>query len=589
MLQCTFDILTLRQQRGGEEPALVDKINNGWKRYTVNDCWKRVKLLVAFLQQIDVKPGDRVIMMPELATADWICLDLAVQSLGAITVMAHSGSQESQFDYILTESEARVCFFKGEEEVVKYFPNGHGSAAVIHLYGKGETSLNRHLEDVEEVESEGSGQQIDPEALSTIIYTSGTTGIPKGVMLSHQNIMSNVTAIVPLIPLDAKANVMSFLPYSHAFERTLIYSYLALGVTIYLPGEIAEVRPSFKVIRPDFFSAVPRIIEKMYAQVAETRSKQGWLGKNLLNWALSLGLSYGRRSRLDFPFWFKVFVSRKLIFRRFRKELGGKLKGIVVGGAHLNPKLAQMFAAAGVPIREGYGLTETSPVVTVNRFNPGMYKFESVGLPLPGVQVRIDNPNEVGEGEIMVKGPNVMLGYYENKDATDEVLTADRWLHTGDIGYLKERFLYISDRKKDIFKTSTGKYIAPQFVENHYKKSDYIDQLLVVGFQRPFLTALIYPAFEMLEIWAVEEDIHWTSAQYMALNIKVIAKIEEEIESLNDGLSNHEKVRGFILLHEEWTLDSGLLSNTLKPKRSLVIERYQKEIDKLYKEKIAGK
>ncbi len=427
------------------------------------------------------------------------------------------------------------------------------------------------------------GNSIEEEDTSVIIYTSGTKGVPKGVMLSHKNVMSNVTALAPLLPLRGKDRALSFLPYSHVFERTTLYTYLILGIEIYLIEEPNQLARYLAELRPHLFTAVPRILEKMYDQALLTQADKNALGKYLLNWAFRHGPRYREKKGIDPLKWGKMWLSRMLVFRRFRKALGGNIKAIIVGAAHMNPAISRTFALAGIPIREGYGMTEASPVVSVNRMNPGLNKYGTVGLPLPNVQIKIYEPSEEGIGEIWVKGPNVMKGYLNEPEASKEVLLPEGWLRTGDMGrFVHKRFLQITDRKKDLFKTSSGKYIAPQVLEAHFRESHYIDQILLIGFQKPFLSALVLPNFEALEQWAQQEGVHWTSPIYMVLNIKVKAFIQEEIEGLNATLPGHERIQAFHLLHEEWTTTSGDLSHTLKPLRGPIQKKYQKEIDKMY-------
>ncbi|MEM6631731.1 MAG: AMP-binding protein, partial [Bacteroidota bacterium] len=357
------------------------------------------------------------------------------------------------------------------------------------------------------------------------------------------------------------------------------------GLEIYLIEEPKELAKHLYGVRPHLFTAVPRILEQMYKVALVAKTEKKFLGKYLLNWAFRHGTKYKEKKGLDPSKWIKMLLFRTLIFRRFRRAIGGKLKCIVVGAAHMNPAISRTFALGGIPIREGYGMTETSPVVTVNRMKPGLNAYGTVGLPLPGVRIKIDQPNEEGVGEILVKGPNVMRGYFKEPEATQQVLTADGWLHTGDMGhFVKKRFLQITDRKKDIFKTSAGKYIAPQLVEAHFRESRFIDQLLVIGFKRPFLSALILPNFAALAEWAEEEGVHWTSPLYMVLNIKVKDQLQQEINELNQDLPGHERIQEFHLLHEPWTQESGLLSHTLKPIRPLILGQYEKEIEQMYQE-----
>ena len=298
---------------------------------------------------------------------------------------------------------------------------------------------------------------------------------------------------------------------------------------------------------------------------------------------MEVGKKYGPEKKLKPLFQLELLIARVLVLRLWKKRLGGKIKYIVVGAASLRPDIGRLFSAAGITIVEGYGMTETAPIISMNRFEPGMNRFGTVGIPVTGIEVKIDNPNEEHEGEILVKGPNVMIGYYKKPELTKEVLTEDGWMRTGDIGkFVHHRFLKITDRKKDIFKTSSGKYIAPQPLENHLKHSLFIERSMIVGFQRPFVTALIVPHFEILKSWCEEQDIHWTSPQFMIHNIKVRAKFQEEIDKLNNELPNIERIKNFVLCHQDWSIENGEITPTLKPIRNIILENNKNEIEKMY-------
>ena len=583
----TFEILSFQERRNFNEKAIVSKYRGQWKSFSSSQALGQVRLYAGMLYQLGLKRGDFLVLIPEMATAEWVFLDLAAQNLGIAVVLVHFSASAKQFAYVQEEVEPRFCFVRDNLSRKKFFgEKEYAGLEVFEIYGKGNDSLEQLLAvstALGEEQLQEAGKEVSPQDLSTIIYTSGTTGRPKGVMLSHQNIVSNLRATVPMLPLDNTSRVMSFLPYSHIFERTTVYGYLAVGASIYFPGKRSYIQQCYQEARPHLFTSVPRIIEKMYSEALLYQSRKNWLGRKLIDWAIKSGVRYYNQDRFNLVSWLKLMMTRIFIFRPFRKALGNHLLGIVVGAAHLKPELGKLFAAAGIQLREGYGMTEASPGISVNRFTPGLNRFGTVGPPLPNVQVRIDEPDENGEGEILVKGPNIMMGYYKQEAETRKVLDAEGWLRTGDVGkFVRKRFLMITDRKKDIFKTSAGKYIAPQVLENRFRESDLIDQLVIIGFQRPYLTALIYPDFNALEEFAQNHRIHWTSPEYMVHNIKIRQRIQQAIDIINESLPNHQRLRNFHLLHKEWSVEEGQLSNTLKIIRDKVAADFQKEIDAMY-------
>lgn len=583
-LRKTFEVLSFQWAQRPDARLLATLEAGQWKHLTVSGAWTRLRQYGRWLLDQGLQPGERMLLVPDTATADWILLDLAAQHLGLVVVLMHATSSRSHLRQILEETQVRIAVVKDAFARAKFFEGNEGVRISV-LYGETE-ALGRKVAEwvpLPEEHLARVGEGIQPEDLSVIIYTSGTTGKPKGVMLSHANIMSNLGSILPLLPLKPGYRALSMLPYSHIFERTLVYGYLWLGLEVFMFADKENIQERMERIKPHFFVAVPRIIEKMYEEVWVYRQKQGWMGRKLIDWALKVGERYREGRRFDARAWWQVHLARQLVFRRFRRKLGGKVIGIAVGAAHLDPKLARILAVAGIPLREGYGMTETSPVVAVNRYAPGLNRFGTVGLPLPGVNIHIHNPDASGQGEIWVKGPNVMLGYYRQPEETTRALLPDGWLQTGDLGHFQGKFLVISGRKKDLFKTSSGKYIVPQVLENHFRQSPFLSQLIVLGYKRPFVSALIFPNYALLEAWAQEAGIHWTSPTYMAHNIKVIAKIKEEIDQLNTNLPSHEKLRRFHLLAEPWSPEAGQLSNTLKPIRDRIMKDFEKEIAEMYR------
>lgn len=590
MIRRTFDIINFQLARHPNERALVNREGGHWVPYSIQACRDLTDHYSSLLLQLGVQAGDRVVMLPHLASAEWIFLDLAIQQIGAVVVPVHFTSLPDQLYHILQHTETRLCFVDDHALGQKFLPLPQElrMVQVYYLHGQsGQTDCMPHLLEQCISQSEkvaAAREAVQVEDLAAIIYTSGTTGIPKGVQLSHQNLVSNLHSVLPLVPLDHRKSSLSFLPFSHIFERMAIYITIAAGASLHLPNEREYLEQAFREVRPHFFTAVPRIIEKMYERLLAMRGEGKRWRARLINWALSVGQRYQDRPGAKFGYWLQLQLARLLVFNRMKYRLGGRVEGIIVGAAHLQPQLGRLLGAMGIRIREGYGMTETSPVITLNQFRPGMYSYGTVGVPVPGVQVKIDASDENGEGEILVKGPNVTRGYYRDEAATEAAFDENGWFRTGDVGkFVKKRFLQITDRKKDIFKTSAGKYIAPQMVENHFKQSAYIEQIMVVGFQRPFLTAVIKPNFTLLEQWCRIHGIHWTSPKYMVLNLKVKEKIQEEVNLLNADQPNFQRIRAFHLTDEEWTIEAGLLTYTLKLVRPRIMEAYSREIDALYR------
>ncbi|HNL39462.1 MAG TPA: AMP-binding protein, partial [Saprospiraceae bacterium] len=428
---------------------------------------------------------------------------------------------------------------------------------------------------------------IDPGKLATIIYTSGSTGFPKGVMLSHANIVSNVKAVLAIVPVHPGSQVLSFLPISHIFERMVTLVYVAAGASIWFAGASDDLPATFKAVRPQFFTAVPRILERAFDTLLDQRNKLGLFGKKVFDWAVALGERFpvaGRLNMMPLSYRLQLLVANWLVFRHWRDALGGRVEAIAVGAAALQPRLARLFSAAGIDVREGYGLTETSPVVSFNRFEPGGVQLGTVGIPAPGVEVRIMGANESGVGEIEVRGPNVMMGYWNLPEDTAERFTADGWFKTGDLGQIvHKRFLQITGRLSEVFKTSGGKFVAPAFVEQQLLTSPYIDQCAVFGANQPYVAALILPDFVKLEAWCHANKVHWTAPAYMIHNPKVEKLFRREIDRINEeALAAVEKVRAFRLLSDSWTTESGVLTTTLKPRRGALWERYSVEIEEMY-------
>jgi long-chain acyl-CoA synthetase len=413
--------------------------------------------------------------------------------------------------------------------------------------------------------------------MATILYTSGTTGNPKGVMLSHNNLISNALATQDCAPFNYDWRILSFLPLNHVFERMLTILYIYKGASIYYAESMEKISDNLKEINPHCFATVPRLLEKVYDKIVAKGHEQKGIKKILFFWALNLGLRYELDGKNGMWYEFQLKLANKIIFNKWREALGGNIIGIISGGAALQPRLARVFTAAKIKILEGYGLTETSPVIAVNNFQPNSVCFGTVGPIIEGVEVKFAE-----DGEILVKGPNVMLGYYKREAETNEAIK-DGWFHTGDIGELvNNRFLKITDRKKEIFKTSGGKFIAPQIIENKLKESPFIEQVMVIGEGQRFPAALVVPSFAYLKEWCNIKGIEYTNNQEMINNERIILKYSKEVELVNQKLSHHEMIKKFKLMPLEWTIDSGEMTPKLSLKRNVITKNNESLIASIY-------
>ena len=578
----TIDLIAPERLAVIKEDIFFGRTGASYEAWNGIKITNRILAYGGYLQNLGLGPDDKIILLPESGSPEWVMLDLAAQALGIVVVMAHATASSKNIQLIIQESEAKHFFYE-DEDLIEPLGDIFQGVQIQQLYDISlETVLT--LADYKVASS-----KVKAEDVACIIYTSGTTGDPKGVMLTHTNIMSNVLAVTLLLPIRRDDRVLSLLPYSHIFERTSVYCLIALQSKIYFIASPDNLAEALVKIKPHYFTAVPRILERIYDHViGEFRSRK-WLGKTLFKWAVKFAGEFQPHRSFNPIKFLQLRFIRHILLGGFRKKMGGKLKGIITGAAHLRPEIARAFYAGGIKVREGYGMTETSPVISFNRFEPGLSRIDTVGLLLPKVRLELRSKDENGNGEIWVSGPNVMKGYYKREEETKAVLI-DGWLNTGDIGKLVDgNYLQITDRKKDIFKTSSGKYIAPQELENHFAQSEYIESNLIVGFQKAYVTALVYPNYDALQEWATTQKIHWTSPKYMALNIKVKERVQEEIDQLNEELANHKKIKGFHLLSESWSQEQGQLSATLKPIRKKILMDYQKEYNQLYvKEKPMG-
>lgn len=587
--QRLFDIFPYQQEKYPNKVALATKKGLQWETYSTEACVEQINCISAGLLQLGLVRGDKVVIISYQGSPVWNFLDMGMQQIGVILVPIHANVTERELIYILSEVAAKYCIVQNRELLQKIYRIKSNVLPLKKIFTIerlpdeahwSELSITpnaRHLEEIQTIKA-----AIHEDDLATIIYTSGTTGKLKGVMLSHKNIVSNIKSVLAILPINCDKVAVSFLPLSQIFERMVTYTYMAAGTSLYYIPRMDNILDDLQDIRPHYFTAVPRLLEKAYhALVHQVEQTEGWK-RSLSCWAIRAAEKYSE-NKLSIWNWWQVQICDLLVYRRWRRMAGNRIEGIIVGAAALQPRLSKLFNAAGFNVREGYGLTETAPVVTLNRFEPNGWRSGTVGMVLPSVQITIHQPNEVGEGEIWVKGENVMLGYYQQSQATLEAFTADGWFKTGDVGKIVyQRFLQITDRKKAIFSTPSGKSIAPQPIEQLLTTSPFIQQCMVVGFNRPYTAVLIVPNFQYLQRWCASQGIEWSSPAFMVIHPKVEALYQQILDGFNTALQSHEILQAFHLLHEEWTTENGTANSILKPKREVIEARWAKEIEEMY-------
>jgi long-chain acyl-CoA synthetase len=574
-----FDILDYQLANYPRENALAAKQNGVWQEISTKEYIKQSHQLSAGLLAKGVKAGDKIAVISN-NRPEWNITDIAIQQIGAIMVPIYSTISQEDYVFIFNHAEISLCIVSDESlyQKVKNITEKVPALKEIYTYEAVNGAPNWKTLFVENPDIEQINAikaNIFPEDLATIIYTSGTTGAPKGVMLSHKNLVSNVKFSVGKVPLTfGKDRALSFLPICHVYERMFIYAYQYMGVAIYYAENIEKVGDNIREIKPEVFSAVPRLLEKIFDKFIAKGKELTGITKMLYFWAIGVAERYNPEGNGLF-YNVQLLIARKLIFSKWREALGGNIKFISSGSAALQARLARVFNAADITILEGYGLTETSPVISVNTVSN--MRIGSVGMPLDEVEVRIAE-----DGEILTKSDCVMLGYYKNPENTAEEIDAQGYFHTGDIGKFEDGYLFITDRKKEMFKTSGGKYVAPQPMENIFKASPFIEQIMVVGESRKFPAALIVPDFAYLESWAKLKGISCSNPCEITKNPQVIARVQKEIETYNEHFGQWEKIKKFVLLSEAWTIDNGALTPTLKLKRKVITERYAVQIEELY-------
>ena len=582
-----FDFPYYQQENFNIADALVTKQDGKWVKTSTQEYLLKANAISRALLQMGVQKNDKIAIISSNNRTEWNIVDIGILQTGAQTIPIYPTISEEDYEYILNHSESMYCFVSDEEVLRKVRAIKTNVPKLKQVYSFNTIEGCKHWSELLELgqdegnqnEVEDRKNQVTSDDLATIIYTSGTTGRPKGVMLSHRNIVSNVINSAPRIPFEkGKSRALSFLPVCHIFERMILYLYQYYGVSIYFGESIDKISDNIKEVKPNVMSAVPRLLEKVYDSIYAKGTQLTGIKKKLFFWAIDLGLRYEPYGANGAWYKFQLKIARKLIFSKWKEGLGGNLDLMVSGSAALQTRLARVFAAAEIPVMEGYGLTETSPVISVNDMRNYGFRVGTVGKVIDGVTVKIAE-----DGEILCKGPNVMMGYYKDEKLTEEVLI-DNYFHTGDIGeFDSDGFLRITDRKKEMFKTSGGKYIAPQLIENTMKQSRFIEQIMVIGDGQKMPAAFIQPNFDFIKEWAKLHKIAiGTTNEEIVANLKVIERIQEEVDKLNEKFGNWEKIKRFELTPDVWSIEAGHLTPTLKLKRKIVMEKYLDLFHKIY-------
>ncbi|PRB02656.1 long-chain fatty acid--CoA ligase [Chryseobacterium sp. MYb7] len=582
-----FDIPHYALEKYPKTDMFVTKYQGEWKKTSTQEFINEGNKISRGLLKLGIKPGDKIALITTNSRTEWAIMDFGLSQIGVVSVPVYPSISPEDYEFIFNNAEIQYCFVSDKELLSKVMKVKHNIPSLQGIFTFDNISgaanwreiLDLGKDESTQIEVDDLSNAINTEDLATIIYTSGTTGRPKGVMLTHNNIVSNILGAIPRIPkkrgFDYKdARALSFLPICHIFERMLFYLYQYNGFSLYFAESIEKMGENVKEVKPHYMTVVPRLVEKVYDKIYNTGSSAGGLKSKIFFWALNL---ISKKKVISKPSGLQEMIADKLVFSKWREGLGGEIVTLVSGSAALSTRLNLMFQNAGIPILEGYGLTETSPVISVNSFDK--MKVGTVGIPLDNLKVKIQE-----DGEITVKGPSVFKGYFQNEEMTKEAFTEDGFFKTGDIGHIDgDGFLQITDRKKEMFKTSGGKYIAPQTIENLAKASKFIEQIMVVGDGEKMPCALVQPDFEFAKNWALRNNLNIGSTpEEIAKSTELKQRIEKEIEGINEHLGNWEKIKKIELTPEVWSIESGLLTPTLKLKRKAVKEKFIALYNKMY-------
>ena len=583
----TFDLVDHLLDGLQRNDALAVKRNGKWEKFSTLEYKENVDNFSFGLLALGIKKGDKIVTISN-NRPEWNFMDMGMSQIGAVHVPIYANQGPAEYKHILTHSDARMIIVSYKEfydkieapakecsniEKIYTFDPIDGVSSWMEIINLGKENAEKFKDELLRIK-----KSIDENDLMSIIYTSGTTGLSKGVMLSHKNFMSNVHGTIDRLPVDSDGKFLSFLPLCHVFERMVNYLLHVRGVAVYYAESFETIGDNIREVSPEGFAAVPRVVEKLYDKIILKGKELKGIKKGIFFWAVRLGLRYELNGANGWWYEFQLKLANKLIFNKWREALGGNVQLIASGGAALQARLGRIFTAAGLTIQEGYGLTETSPVIAVAGPNYPDIRFGTVGPLIDNIDVKIAE-----DGEILMKGPSLMLGYYKDPEKTKEVIDEDGYFHTGDIGEIQDNnILKITDRKKEIFKLSTGKYVAPQVVENIFKESAFIEQILVAGTGEKYAAAIICPAFHFVHGWCFKHGVKFQDNKDLIKDPIVIARFQKEIDKINPRLGQHQQLKKFALASQEWTPETGELSPTLKVKRKYLNHKYSKEIEKLF-------
>ncbi|HEY4936057.1 MAG TPA: long-chain fatty acid--CoA ligase [Puia sp.] len=587
-----FDCIAFQLEKFPKPDMLAAKEKGVWRKYSTQEVSETVDIFACGLSDIGVSGNDLTVEGQDKIAiisnnrAEWLITDLAIQKLGAVLVPIYPTTNNQEIEFIFRDASVKYVFVSSTElyekirQVRPHIPSIQNVYTFDQIEGVDHwSSLFHAVTDAKKLELESISKTIRPEHLATIIYTSGTTGTPKGVMLTHHNIMSNVMLAKESFPFEDRPDfkVLSFLPLNHILERMVSYIYMFSGISIYYAESFDTIGANLQEVKPNLFATVPRILEKVFERIMSKGAALKGIQRALFFWAVELGKKYDNNRNQGIWYTMQLFLANKLIFNKWREALGNNIRYVIVGGAACQIRLLRIFTSAGIPVYEGYGPTENSPVIAVNRRGKGLCRFGTVGPVLNGIDLRLE-----ADGEICVKGPSVMKGYYKRPDLTAETVI-DGWLHTGDIGVLEDgKFLRITDRKKELFKTSGGKYVAPAAIENKLKESRFIEQIIVVGSEMKFVGALIVPAFAQLTEWCKLHGYDTGSHLTMIQNPSVIQYYRGIVDEFNQQFNHVEQIKKFELLPVEWSIETGELTPKLSIRRKIILEKYKSYMDKIY-------
>ena len=579
-----FDFLEY-QLNNPLDKSINTKYDGKWESLSTNDFFEKIQIVSRKLIEIGIKKGDKIALISTQNRTEWCIVDNSILQIGGVTVPIYPTISEKEFQYVLNHSESKICFVSDKDVFDKIHKiKDKTKLKKIYSFEEFQNCSNWNLlfeNDNKSLQSKVNikKEKVIPDDLATIIYTSGTTGVPKGVMLTHRNIVSNIlSASKRLPPMENKNKALSFLPLCHIFERIIIYMYYYSRVEIYFAESLETISENLNEIKPFYMTAVPRLIEKIFDKIEGKAEEFKGVKKSLYKWSISIADRFDIKKQNRIFYNIKLMIARFLVFSKWKNALGGKLELICSGSAPLQPRLAKIFTAAGIKIMEGYGLTESSPVISISEPIKGGTKFGYVGKIIEGIEVKIAK-----DGEILCKGPNVMIGYYKNSKLTSETIK-NGFLHTGDIGKIdKDGFLKITDRKKQLFKTSGGKYIAPQVIENKMKKSPFIEQIMVIGEGEKMPSALIQPDFEYIKKWLQKNKFNFLDDfKNICKKEELLIKITHEIDKINEEFGDWEKIKKFELTPQIWSIENGLLTPTMKLKRKSILKKFIHLKEKIY-------